>query len=50
MAYSWKKTKSRISFVHGDVQFDIDIYPGLKPLFEIEADCEKKIYKRVRKL
>lgn len=50
MTYTWKKTKSRISYIYGDVQFDIDIYPDLPPLFEIEADCEKNIYSRVKKL
>lgn len=44
------KYKKRISFHKGDVCFDIDMYPGIPPILEIEAPNKKTIYKRVKKL
>ena len=50
MTYTWKKTKTRTSYIYGDVQFDIDIYPDLPPLCEIESDCEDSIFAWVKRL
>jgi adenylate cyclase class IV len=42
--------KQRIAYRHKGVHFDIDIYPDIPPLLEIEAEDKKTIYKWIKKL
>lgn len=52
LGYVVKKhfTKQRISFQLGDAHFDIDVYPDIPPLLEIEADSIAIIKKYTEKL
>lgn len=45
-----EKTKHRISYSIGTMKFDLDHYPGLPPLLEIEGPTKKRIWKRVKAL
>ncbi|HLF54924.1 MAG TPA: hypothetical protein VI612_04340 [Candidatus Nanoarchaeia archaeon] len=45
-----KKTKRRESFRKGDVVFDIDKYPGIPALLEIEAPTQRVVAYYVRRL
>lgn len=47
---SWTKWKKRITYTYKDMQFDIDMYPWIPPVLEIEAPTEKKISKWIKKL
>jgi len=40
---SRQKWKTRLTYVYGDIQYDIDMYPGIPPLVEIEAASEEKV-------
>lgn len=46
----WKVEKHRISFVLGDVNFEIDTYFGIPTLLEIEAQDETTLEKYVKLL
>jgi len=50
LAPSWLKYKRRITYTHGNVQFDIDLYPWIPPILEIEAENKEIILHRVKKL
>ncbi len=39
----WQKYKTRMTYVFGDIQYDIDLYPWIPPLVEIEAMSEEKV-------
>lgn len=41
---SRQKRKTRLTYVYGDFQYDIDMYPWIPALVEIEASSEEKIY------
>lgn len=44
------KEKMRISYHLDEVKFDMDRYPGLKPMLEIEAPKKKLIFEWIKKL
>ena len=46
----YTKSKQRMSYIIDDVQFDIDIYPDIPPLLEIESLRTKSIYQWIERL
>lgn len=50
LKYQRSKCKKRISYQIKNIHFDIDFYPNIAPLLEIEAEDEKKIYSWKKKL
>lgn len=47
---SWMKYKKRLTYTYWTMHFDIDMYPGIPPVLEIEAETEGEIILRVKKL
>lgn len=46
---SRQKYKTRVTYRYGSIQYDIDLYPWIPPLVEIEADSYKKIKEGIKK-
>lgn len=46
----WAKYKRRISYAHNGLIFDIDMYPNIPPLMEIEAESLQEIYRGIKLL